>query len=791
MNKNLYEDTWNDIDTAAYDWSVKVFRSLKKMLSVNMKLHVEEQVQQGDIFLFNHFSRFETFIPQYLIYEETGAYCCAIASGEFFKGDTVLSKYLKNVGVFPHNHQRLFPILAEQIFRGRKVIVFPEGGMVKDRRVLDKSGHYSIFSRITGERRKHHTGPAVLAQGIEAFKATIRNAYSRKDYKQLQHWKNELNLDNMEQLLISALKPTLIVPSNITFYPIRSSENILSRGVELFADGLSLRQTEELLIEGNIMLKDTDMDVRMGDPVDPYSVWHWWNRYLLELVASEFETLDEVFMLHSSPKSWKQKLLGMYFIKNAKATRNQYMEEIYENVTINLSHLASTLILYSIEQGQHQIDKNHFYTTLYIAIKYLQKEADVNLHRSLLIPDQYNDLIEGNNERFEHFIRAAETSGLITPYQDTYHFLPKLFEEHDFDTIRMENIIAVYSNEAEPIRQVENTIKKAYKEAQKDISLKLAEWFLDDECRSVKWFREFYDKPEYKDINDIETASDNPEPFLLKPKKPNGNGILLIHGLLASPAEMIGFGEHLVALGYTVLGVRIKGHGTSPYDLREYAWEDWYESVLVNFRILNIYCEKVFVCGFSTGGALALKLAADMPKSMLGVIAIAVPTKFVDASLMLVPLLHGTNKLVKWVSTFEGVKHFVENDPEHPTVNYRNAPIRSLYELRRLIQDMEEDLEKISVPTLLVFADKDPIVSIESAQKIIEKLTAAEHELKIVEADRHGILMDNLGETWEMITDFLERLNPTEPVEAEIEIENGHAKKQGGFIKKMFDKGDE
>ena len=252
------------------------------MLSVKLKLHADTQVQQGDIFLFNHFSRFETFIPQFLIFEQTGAYSCAIASGEFFKEDTVLARYLKNVGVFPHDHDRLFPLLAAQVLRGRKVIIFPEGGMVKDHRVIDKQGHYSIYSRLTGQRRKQHTGAAVLAQGIEVFKAAIRKAYADKNQAQLLRWKEELQFDSLDQLLTSALKPTLIIPSNITFYPIRSSENLLLTGVELFADNLSLRQTEELLVEGNIMLKNTDMDIRMGTPIEPHKVSHWWNRYLLD-----------------------------------------------------------------------------------------------------------------------------------------------------------------------------------------------------------------------------------------------------------------------------------------------------------------------------------------------------------------------------------------------------------------------------------------------------------------------------------------------------------------------------
>ena len=82
---NTYPENWSDIDKALYNRSVRVFNTVKKVLGVKMKLHADTQVQQGDIFLFNHFSRFETFIPQFLIYEQTGAYSCAIASHEFFK----------------------------------------------------------------------------------------------------------------------------------------------------------------------------------------------------------------------------------------------------------------------------------------------------------------------------------------------------------------------------------------------------------------------------------------------------------------------------------------------------------------------------------------------------------------------------------------------------------------------------------------------------------------------------------------------------------------------------------
>lgn len=759
MNKTPYSDDWPDIDTKLYNRSVKLFNAVKNMLSVRLDLHADPQVLDGDIFLFNHFSRFETFIPQFLIYEQTGAYSCSIASAEFFEEDNVLSRYLKHVGVFPHNHDRLFALLAGQILRGRKVIIFPEGGMVKDRRVIDKRGHYSIYSRVTGNRRKLHTGPAVLAQGLETFKAAIRHAHSQNDVALLRQWKDALQIDSIDQLIAVANKPTLMVPANITFYPIRSSENLLFKSVELFSDGLSLRQSEELLIEGNIMLKNTDMDIRMGNPVDPCRVWNWRTRYLMNKVIPEINTIDDVFTLNSRPKNWRQRLLGSSFIKNAQCSRDRYMEGIYANVTINLSHLAATLIMHYVGQGRMYIEKDRFYSILYIAIKHLQNNTVIHLHRSLLNPDDYSDLFQAANKRFDYFMCVAKEAGLIKEDEHYYRFLPKLCVESDFDSIRLENPIAVYNNEAAPLRTVRDTLIDAIGECSNADKDKLAAWHFEDECRTLAWEKQTYYKPLFDDISHEEAAVADPAPFFIQPELANGFGVLLVHGLLAGPAELRAYGEYLVKQGYTVLGIRLKGHGTSPYALRDQSWEDWYGCVQRGFNILKAHCSRIFVAGFSTGGALALKLATEQHPEMIGVIAVSVPLKFVNPAFMLVPLLHGTNKLVGWVSAFEGVKPFIDSEPEHPAVNYRNVPVRALYELRLLIAQLDELLPQISLPVLIMYGDEDPIVSPKGAPIIMAKLGSKHKQIHAIKSRRHGILMENIGGAWRVIDDFLNELS--------------------------------
>ena len=80
-------DTANDLilNQKTYDWTVRSVSTLTNSLSVNIKLHHDgDQAEQGQIFLFNHFARFETFIPQFLMHQKSGAYCRSIAAGEIF-----------------------------------------------------------------------------------------------------------------------------------------------------------------------------------------------------------------------------------------------------------------------------------------------------------------------------------------------------------------------------------------------------------------------------------------------------------------------------------------------------------------------------------------------------------------------------------------------------------------------------------------------------------------------------------------------------------------------------------
>jgi esterase/lipase len=737
-----------EISAATYEWTSRLFTLLRKVLAVNLKLHHREaQIADGDIFLFNHFARFETFIPQYLIYMESGSYCRSIAGAEFFVEGDAFSNYLIRVGAVPDDLPDLLPFLAKEILRGRKVMVFPEGGMVKDKRVLDAHGSYSVYSRTAEVRRKQHTGAAVLGLALDVFKGAVLNAHDAGHSRRVDAWAQSLELESGADLIEAARRPTHIVPANITFYPIRVGDNLLRQGAELLNRGLSRRLSEELLIEGNILLRDTDMDIRLCKPVRVRDCWRWWERRLLERVTPRLDSLDEAFALRPDRGRWDRRLLARQLRRNAMELRDDYMHRMYMGVTVNLSHLASSLVLGLVDRQRNAVDDERFHRMLYVAVKRIQSEPDIHLHRSLRNPQAYGGLLDGECAGFTQFLETASKTDLIYHADGEYQFLPKLRAEHGFDEVRLENLVEVYANEAAPLRGVAEAVSEALQSADSLTGETLVRLRFDDELIAYEWDSQAFSKPRHREINDAETATASGEPFLLMPPNPRPLGVVLVHGFLASPAEMRDFGEQLFELGFPVLGVRLKGHGTSPWDLRERSWQDWQESVGRGFAIMAELAPRVALVGFSTGGALSLIHAAERPARLAGVVAASVPMKFQDRGMRFVPLVHGANRLVRWMSSFEGIKPFQVNESEHPQINYRQMPLRGLYELTVLVDVLKAKLARVACPVTLVQGSDDPVVVADSVNTILQYLGEVPVDLKMIDSERHGIINEDIGDT--------------------------------------------
>ena len=751
------------INESTYRWCVRAFSFLYKRLGVTITLHDHANLaQDGQIFLFNHFARFETVVPQYLLYQETQAYCRCVASSEFFQGNESVANFLRGVGAVPNDLDGLLPFLAAEVLRGRKIIVFPEGGIVKDRDVVDEDGDFNVFSVSAQKRRKHHQGAAAIAITLEIFKKRILATFEEGNMARIERWRSALGVATTDALFDAARKPTLVVPANITFFPIRVTENILLKGAELFTRGLRGKFKEELVIEGNILLSKTDMDVRFSAALKPKIHDSWWERLLLKRVFENIDSLEDLFNLRHASNGWAERIFSTLLQRNIRGLRDDSMREMYAGVTVNLSHIASTLILTILDSGVDVVPRKHFHRALYFAIKNVQRETSLHLHRGLTNPDAYRGLRAGSNAEFNQFIDLATSSGLVEETPTQYRFLPKLRHEHDYHEVRLENMVEVYANEVMPVAGVHQAVRRANDAVAAPHRKALARFRFDDELRAHEWCRRHYAKPEHEEINRRETAFADSRPYLHVPDGHRALGVVLVHGFLASPAELSSFGQRLADQGLPVIGVRLAGHGTSPWDLRDRTWQKWLNSVRRGFEIMACLADRVCLVGFSTGGVLSLRLAAEHPKGLAGVAAVAAPIQFRNKNLIYVPVIHGANVLAKWASPLDGVKPFLLNESENPDINYRNIPVRGLYELRRAVDDLKGHLADITCPVSVVQGDDDPVVMPKSASQIIAGLGSRDKELHWIAAQRHGILREDIGGTQDIVISFINGLDTGE-----------------------------
>jgi carboxylesterase len=228
-------------------------------------------------------------------------------------------------------------------------------------------------------------------------------------------------------------------------------------------------------------------------------------------------------------------------------------------------------------------------------------------------------------------------------------------------------------------------------------------------------------------------------------------GCLLVHGLTSTPQSMRALGEYLAAHGVDVEAVLLPGHGTTPEDLEATSWESWYDAVRAALDRLRPRCDRVFVCGQSMGGALALRAAAREPVD--GVASLSGFLYLRDWRLRFLPF---ARRFVRW-------RKCIGNDIADPAardeVCYDRLALRTVEELVELGAAAKQDLPRITVPALVMQSRVDHVVPPDTADFIYDHIGAADRELVRLEHSYHVISMDYEREiVAERVLRFLRRV---------------------------------
>lgn len=420
-------------------------------------------LDQGQIFVFNHFARFEAVIPIYFIYKATGAFTRTIADYRLFSFGEKFNQFLRNGGAVPNNLEGLLPFLAAEILRGRKVVIFPEGGMVKDRQVYHKNNGFQLISGLSGNLRKQHRGAAVLALTLDLFKERIKDLHERGDVKRLEHWRDALEIESIEKLLEEAYRPTLICPGNITFYPMRIKQNMISRAVKFFVRKLPEQLAEELTIEGNILLKDTDMDIRFTKSIEVKPKLGWIRKQMLRHFFNQIDSLEEFFTLSQQKDGFITRFFVRFMYTETHSIRDKYMALTYTNLTINTSHIAATLMTTLYKHHKESILREEFEYLVEQSIQELQKNSNVKLHKSISNTSEKSVILK----ELKTFYETITFAKLAKVTKTEIEILSAIGDDsHTLHQVRLKNPIRVFVNEAKPITAVRHAILIALRHAQ-------------------------------------------------------------------------------------------------------------------------------------------------------------------------------------------------------------------------------------------------------------------------------------------------------------------------------------
>ncbi len=194
------------------------------------------------------------------------------------------------------------------------------------------------------------------------------------------------------------------------------------------------------------------------------------------------------------------------------------------------------------------------------------------------------------------------------------------------------------------------------------------------------------------------------------------NGILLIHGLTASPYIMQDLGEFFRDRCFLVRSVLLPGHGTRPGDLLDTNYKEWIKVVDFATQSFNGEAKNLFLGGYSIGGALAFHHALSLyepnhsaPEQQ----KLKQSTMPIKGLFLFSPALKLKNDLAFLAGFVDLFSDWMSTVDDSDYAAYESFPYNAAAQSYDLISEIDEQLsvlENLTIPAFVALSEDDETI---------------------------------------------------------------------------------
>jgi len=234
---------------------------------------------------------------------------------------------------------------------------------------------------------------------------------------------------------------------------------------------------------------------------------------------------------------------------------------------------------------------------------------------------------------------------------------------------------------------------------------------------------------------------------------PEGNVkavLLVVHGLGEHSGRYMNVVNHFVPLGYAVYGLDHIGHGKSE-GMREVVerFEDYTDTLTIYYNMVKGWQtgKPVFLLGHSMGGLIAAYYLLDHQADFRGAV-ISAPGIKVSASISQAAITIG--KILSVLAPKAGVLALdvngISRDPEvvtayvnDPLVFHGKTPARLAAELVKTMSRVTAEVDKSTLPFIIVQGGQDKLVDPAGAQMLYDKASSKDKTIKVYDGLYHEV----------------------------------------------------